>query len=349
MITVHCSSAEGITVTGTSRADGSNKLLGNRSKGGLGLKWGSHIDAWYVPHSRDRHNSLNRARVEEIATRLRGAGFTVEVEYSDQTRTAEARETELYERADARADAYTGFARNAARRSDTHRETARAATAGIPLGQPILLGHHSQRRHERALERSDNHTRKAIAEGDRAAHWAGRANAAAHLEEHRKNPGVTRRRIERLEEQLRRVQRAIDGTPPPGRRRWYGEPMPATGEHLDRLQHDKAQLADEIAHWGAIIAQAEAEGVKIWGPDDFQRGDFVLYSGTWWEIKRVNKKTLTVPWGHLGIGRTIMRFADAYNRHGQLSTDTDTLPYDKVQGHMSAADAAEKFPPPAAV
>ncbi|GHE32183.1 hypothetical protein GCM10017673_38750 [Streptosporangium violaceochromogenes] len=344
MITVHCSPAQGITVTGTSRADGSNKTLGNRSKGGLGLKWGSYIGAWYVPHSRDRHNSVNRPRAEHIAATLRDAGFAVTVEYSDETRTAATREAEMYDRAAARADAYTAFARNAATRADTHRETARAATAGIPLGQPILLGHHSQRRHEKALERSDSHTRKAIAETGRTAHWTHRADAAAHLEQHRTNPRVTLRRLQRLEADRRRFQRALDGTPPPNHRGLY-DVKPAAGEHRKRLLHDLTQLDDEIAHWRGVIAQAEADGVKLWGPADFTKGDFVLYSGTWWEIKRVNPKTLTVPWGMCGVGRRVVRLNDAYAPNGALTTSTDNLPYDKVQGRMGAAEAADQYPP----
>lgn len=37
-----------------------------------------------------------------------------------------------------------------------------AATAGIPLGQPILVGHHSERRHRSALKRSDNAMRRSL-------------------------------------------------------------------------------------------------------------------------------------------------------------------------------------------
>ena len=36
-------------------------------------------------------------------------------------------------------------------------------------GQPILIGHHSEKRHRRDVERMDNHMRKAIAADDRAA------------------------------------------------------------------------------------------------------------------------------------------------------------------------------------
>ncbi|MEV0972145.1 hypothetical protein [Microtetraspora glauca] len=80
--------------------------------------------------------------------------------------------------------------------------------------------------------------------------------------------------------------------------------------------------------------------MKIWTAADFTKGDFVLHHGTWWEVYRVNAKSLTIPWGHLGVGRRIIRTNDAYDWHGQLSTDTDRLGYDRVQGRMSAAEAA---------
>ncbi|HRM75967.1 MAG TPA: DUF3560 domain-containing protein, partial [Paracoccus sp. (in: a-proteobacteria)] len=42
------------------------------------------------------------------------------------------------------------------------------ASTGIPFGQPILVGHHSESRHRRAIERADNAMRKSVAEDKRA-------------------------------------------------------------------------------------------------------------------------------------------------------------------------------------
>lgn len=52
---------------------------------------------------------------------------------------------------------------------------ARAEVSGIPLGQPILIGHHSEGRHRRALERSDNNMRKGCEASDMAKHHASKA------------------------------------------------------------------------------------------------------------------------------------------------------------------------------
>ena len=63
----------------------------------------------------------------------------------DAADRAETRSSEAYGRADLREDA-----------------------SGIPLGQPILVGHHSEGRHRAAIKRADNAMRKSINEGKRA-------------------------------------------------------------------------------------------------------------------------------------------------------------------------------------
>lgn len=52
------------------------------------------------------------------------------------------------------------------------------ASSGIPLGQPILVGHHSERRHRRHLERIENRVRKGFAAGEEAERLLERADAA---------------------------------------------------------------------------------------------------------------------------------------------------------------------------
>jgi len=56
-------------------------------------------------------------------------------------------------------------------------KSADAATAGIPLGQPILVGHHSEKRHRAALARQDTNMRKGIEASDKAKRLRGRAHS----------------------------------------------------------------------------------------------------------------------------------------------------------------------------
>lgn len=67
------------------------------------------------------------------------------------------------------------------RRSDaTARfKAAQQATEGIPMGQPILIGHHSEKRHRAAIARSDANMRKSCESSDMAAHHESKAAGLA--------------------------------------------------------------------------------------------------------------------------------------------------------------------------
>ena len=60
------------------------------------------------------------------------------------------------ERQEVRAERYREYADNADKRATAAFNASSAAVEHIPLGQPILVGHHSERAHRRALERSNS-------------------------------------------------------------------------------------------------------------------------------------------------------------------------------------------------
>lgn len=65
-------------------------------------------------------------------------------------------------------------------RKDSNRayERSNEAVSGIPPGQPILVGHHSERRHRRAIEKSHNAMRQSISLENKAQDLERRAEAA---------------------------------------------------------------------------------------------------------------------------------------------------------------------------
>ena len=65
------------------------------------------------------------------------------------------------ERMENRIERSETWAASAEAKSSSHFNTAHQLVAAIPMGQPVLVGHHSENRHRRALERSDNNMRKA--------------------------------------------------------------------------------------------------------------------------------------------------------------------------------------------
>ena len=73
-------------------------------------------------------------------------------------------------------DRYREYAANARRRSSEAYEASHAAVENIPFGQPILVGHHSENRHRRALKLQDSRMQKSIEEDQKAAYWNSRAD-----------------------------------------------------------------------------------------------------------------------------------------------------------------------------
>ena len=71
-------------------------------------------------------------------------------------------------RAAARAQKYDEWAAAAQQRSNDAFQRSENAVAGIPFGQPILVGHHSESAHRNAIKRSDSAMRKCVEESDKA-------------------------------------------------------------------------------------------------------------------------------------------------------------------------------------
>ena len=153
MLTLIHTHAGGTLLEGTSRGDGSADVLKSRPAGSY-WRWSRNIGdggAWYIPQSRD--HLPRRHVIEAVATALRRAGFDVEVDVDDTSRPiAEVVEGKL-DRLASRADALEARAERKAGEAAAHRAASDAISDGIPTGQPILVGHHSERRHRRDLER----------------------------------------------------------------------------------------------------------------------------------------------------------------------------------------------------
>jgi hypothetical protein len=72
------------------------------------------------------------------------------------------------ERMERRADQREMWAAGATAKAAQRFRAADAAVEGIPFGQPILVGHHSEKRHRAALERCDTNMRAGIERTDMA-------------------------------------------------------------------------------------------------------------------------------------------------------------------------------------
>ena len=83
------------------------------------------------------------------------------------------------ERKERRRDRREEWAESRDRKAEEAHDASTAATAQIPLGQPILVGHHSQRRHERAIDRSQKQASKSVEHRNMAERHRSKADGIA--------------------------------------------------------------------------------------------------------------------------------------------------------------------------
>ncbi|KQH79850.1 hypothetical protein AO501_08370 [Mycobacterium gordonae] len=309
--------AQGTLVHGTSRGDGTNTILK-----AAGFRWFPTLGLWGILRSRDRqpnHHIINHA-----SQALRDAGHTVEVTIDDTHRPTADAEADRAERQCQRVEALTA---KADRRADTARDAweaeQRAMDALPPGGEPIKIGHHSERRHRKAIERSNDATRRAIAATAAAGAAAVRADAATHTTDRRYHPVTVKNRIDTLEAEQRSDQRQLDGHRRVVARtvnhEYVDEFPPASGSHREQIVARMAQRADDIAYWRDIYCTQQAQGVaNTYSRDTIAKGDLIKYLNTWYPVERVNLKSVSI------------------RLHANASW-TDTVAYHKIQGHRPAA------------
>lgn len=107
------------------------------------------------------------------------------------------------EKKQARIERYEELARKAEMRSHAAYERSSSAVENIPFGQPILVGHHSEKRHRAALERSDNAMRASVQESDKADYYRSKAEAA---ENNNAIYSDDENAVEKLEEKIARLE-----------------------------------------------------------------------------------------------------------------------------------------------
>lgn len=270
-ITITHTNEDGTLVTGTQRGDGSRDALR------LGrLRWSRRLDAWFIPQSRG--SAPRHDRINQLADSLRAAGFdvTVQVEEYNPQAAFDAKQTAAAERTERLADA----AERERARGGERSTAAHDAVAGIPPGQPVLAGHHSERHHRAALARSDAHERAAREHQQNAASAQERSNAAARQARRRENPVVMGRKVQRLEADERQLERIL---------------RTATGDYAKRIATRRAEVQADIAF---LKGKIEQTGVRQFTAEDFEVGDSALIRGRWRLVERVNAKSLSVATGY---------------------------------------------------
>lgn len=317
---------DGTLVYGTIRGDGTNTILKS-----CGFRWFRTLGLWGIPSSRDKQP--NMFKISRAAKALRQAGHQVSERIDTGHRSVELAEADRAQRQEDRVEALGDKAERKAQAADAAWQAeARAVAALPPGGEPIKIGHHSERRHRRAIERAHDATRRAIDAEDTAKSEAGKAESAAHTTAHRYSPVTVKNRIDRLEADQRKDQRILDGHRRVVARtagtEYVDEFPPATGDYRERVAARLAQTVDQIEYWKGVYAELQAEGrANTYSRETVSKGDEVKYRSSWYAVVRANAKSVSV-------------------RLFEGASFTNTIGYHELSGHRPAAELPKPLEAP---
>ena len=168
-------------------------------------------------------------------------------------------------------------------RFQTQHARANAIASMIPMGQPIMIGHHSERRHRRDLARIDRAERTAFAELGESERLRGSAESSARHQAYKATAPAMAKRLDRLQTEERQLARIIAGLT--RRAEEDGEDVTAYRQQCDwrmeRVRSEIAELTEAIEQAGGLLADQSDVGV----------GDLVNLRGLTVRVTRVNRKT----------------------------------------------------------
>lgn len=292
MLTITHTHEAGTIIDGTARGDGTAEVLKAN-----GWRWGRSITAWYIPMSRDhrpKHHIIDRT-----AAALEAAGFEVERNLDESVRSAAEVEAGKIARQQARVDALDAKADRKQAAADAAWERHERDVARLPEGgEPIKVGHHSERRHRNAIDRAHTSARRGIDAQKEADRVAERADAAGHTTAARYSVRTVANRIDKIEADLRRAARAVDADVYDPEHGYRPVTAVARQARIERLAPKVAELRDQLAYWQGVRAEQVAAGTaRDYGPDAIAKGDSVLVLGQWRRVVRVNPKSVSVETG----------------------------------------------------
>lgn len=273
-------------------------------------------------------------------------------------------DSSLVERAEERADRFDDYSAKRMQDAESARCGVSAIADNIPFGQPILVGHHSERRARKDAEKIDNGIRKAVQMWKTSKYWTDRAAGALRHAGRKERPDVRARRIKKIESDRRRQEKIVKEasarvwlwTDPVARLRKKGEPVTLV-EAVLFLAGDSRILEtatpEEVCARGIAKHQARIEWAQRWiehydnrlayeramlddagGTASDKTGPEVGGAvqcwasprGGWSYIRKVNKVTVTVQdnWGNGG------------------ANFTRNIPFDKLAAVMSKAAVDEE-------
>ncbi|MDE2106884.1 MAG: DUF3560 domain-containing protein, partial [Patescibacteria group bacterium] len=113
----------------------------------------------------------------------------------------------LADRAAIRSERFEDYSDKRATEAARAQEQVEALTNGIPLGQPILIGHHSEKHARKHAEKIENGMRSAVRLWETSEYWSDRAAGALRHAQYKERPDVRARRIKGIEADKRKAEK----------------------------------------------------------------------------------------------------------------------------------------------
>jgi hypothetical protein len=150
-------------------------------------------------------------------------------------------------------------------------------SSGIPLGQPILVGHHSEAHHRRDIARIQSAVRQSVEHGREASRLSAAATSSERHQAYLQTVPVIQRRLDRLRADLRSMERTFNRTPLPGQE-WKPEDRADYQRRMDIKRNEIAENETALAAAG--------------GPRTFEiaPGDTVRAAGRVYRVASVGPK-----------------------------------------------------------
>ena len=116
-------------------------------------------------------------------------------------------DTSLVDRAEERAERFEDYSDKRLTDANRAHSAVKEIADNIPFGQPILVGHHSERHARKDAQRIENGMRRAVNMWKTSKYWTDRAAGAIEHAKYKERPDVRARRIKGIEADLRKAQK----------------------------------------------------------------------------------------------------------------------------------------------
>lgn len=118
-------------------------------------------------------------------------------------------DTSLTDRAEDRAERFEVYSDKRANDAEQAKNAADNIAGNIPSGQPVLIGHHSEKKARKDAQKIENNLKFAVKMWETSEYWTDRAQGAIRHAKYKERPDVRARRIKKLEKGKRKQEKYI--------------------------------------------------------------------------------------------------------------------------------------------